>query len=75
MYVLPEFREKGIGSALMAEALNTAKRLGQKKIVVFTVANLDALLPGVLLYLKHNGKVEAEYLHMVKAIGPDGSRG
>ncbi len=75
VYVLPEFREKGIGSALMTEALNTAKRHGQKKIVVFTVANLDALLPGALLYLKHGGKIEAEYLHMLKAIGVDGSRG
>ncbi len=75
VYVLPEFREKGIGSELMTQALSIGKRLGQKKMVVFTVANLDALLPGVLLYLKHGGKIEAEYLHMLKAIGVDGSRG
>ena len=65
VYVLPEFRERGIGSALMSDALTRARQLGQRKLVVFTVAALDSLLPGVLLYLKNGGKIEAEYLHLV----------
>lgn len=69
VYVLPEFRGRGIGSTLMSEALTRARQSGQRKVVVFTVAALDSLLPAVLLYLKNGGKIEAEYLHLV--MGPD----
>ena len=65
VYVLPEFRGRGIGSTLMREALTRARQLGQRKVVVFTVAALDSLPPGVMLYLKNGGKIEAEYLHLV----------
>lgn len=64
--VLPEFRMQGIGSALMYAALNKAKQLGCKRLVVHTMAYLHALAPGAVLYLKSEGKIEAEYLHLIK---------
>ena len=64
--VLPEFRMQAIGSALMYAALNKAKQLGYKRLVVHTMAYLHALAPGAVLYLKSGGKIEAEYLHLIK---------
>jgi GNAT superfamily N-acetyltransferase len=64
--VLPHFRKKGVGSALMYAALDKAKQLGYKRLVVHTMAYLDALAPGAVLYLKSGGKIEAEYLHLLK---------
>jgi N-acetylglutamate synthase-like GNAT family acetyltransferase len=64
--VLPDFRMKGIGSALMRAMLNKAKQLGYKRLVVHTLAYLDSLAPGAVLYLKSGGKMEAEYLHLLK---------
>jgi N-acetylglutamate synthase-like GNAT family acetyltransferase len=64
--VLPAFRMKGVGSALMRAALNKASQLGYKRLVVHTLAYLDALAPGAVLYLKTGGKIEAEYLHLIK---------
>jgi len=64
--VLPNFRMKGIGSALMYAALNRAKQLGYRRLVVHTMAYLDTLAPGAVLYLKSGGKIEAEYLHLLK---------
>lgn len=64
--VLPEFRMRGIGSTLMRAALNKASQLGCKRLVVHTVAYLDALAPGAILYLKSGGRIEAEYLHLAK---------
>jgi len=65
--VLPEFRVSGIGSALMNAALRKAKELGCRRLVVHTLAYLDALAPGAVLYLKSGARVEAEYLHLVKS--------
>jgi len=64
--VLPEFRMKGIGSALMSAALNKTAQMGYKRLVVHTLAYLDAFAPGAVLYLKSGGRIEAEYLHLVK---------
>jgi hypothetical protein len=33
---------------------------------VYTLAYLDSLAPGAILYLKSNGKIEAEYLQLQK---------
>lgn len=66
--VLPEFRHRGIGSALMRKALEKARQQGQERLVVFTFANLDSLAPGAVLYLKSGGKTEAEYLHLEKPV-------
>jgi len=65
--VLPEFRRKGIGSALMNAALDRAKQLGCKRLYVHTVAYLDSLAPGAVLYLKSGGRIEVEYLQLVHA--------
>ena len=62
--VLPEHRRKGIGSALMHEILNFAKRLRQNKMTVYTFSYLDRLAPGASLYLRSGGRIEAEYLEL-----------
>jgi GNAT superfamily N-acetyltransferase len=62
--VLPSFRMAGLGSALMSSALNMTKKMGYKRLVVHTMAYLDTLAPGAILYLKSGGKIEAEYLHL-----------
>lgn len=64
VYVIPDARRNGLGSVLMSESLNRARQLGQRKLVVFTVSDLDHLLPGALLYLKSGGRIEAEYLQL-----------
>jgi N-acetylglutamate synthase-like GNAT family acetyltransferase len=64
--VLPNFRMRGIGSHLLKAALNKAKQLGYKRLVVHTMAYLDSLAPGAVLYLKSGGKIEVEYLHLLK---------
>jgi N-acetylglutamate synthase-like GNAT family acetyltransferase len=66
--VLPEFRHRGLGSALMRKAIDKAGQQGQERLVVFTFANLDSLAPGAVLYLKSGGKIEAEYLHLEKPV-------
>jgi GNAT superfamily N-acetyltransferase/N-acetylglutamate synthase-like GNAT family acetyltransferase len=66
-YVLPKFREKKIGSALMNATICEAERLQQKRMKVYTLAFLDHLAPGSLLYLKSGGKIEAEYLQLERS--------
>jgi N-acetylglutamate synthase-like GNAT family acetyltransferase len=63
-YVLPKLRGKRIGSALMNATIREAQRLHQKGMKVYTLAFLDHLAPGSLLYLKSGGKIEAEYLQL-----------
>lgn len=62
--VLPDYRRKGIGSALMQEMLNHAKSLSQHRMTVYTFSYLDRLAPGASLYLKSGGSIEAEYLQL-----------
>ncbi|HEX9531821.1 MAG TPA: GNAT family N-acetyltransferase [bacterium] len=62
--VLPGFRGVGIGSALLSETLNRAKRFGQRKLVIYTFAYLDSLPPGAVTYLKSGAKIEGEYLQL-----------
>jgi len=64
--VLPEFRNKGIGSVLMNAALDEARQLGCRRLYVHTLAYLDSLAPGAILYLKSGGRIEAEYLQLAK---------
>jgi len=66
-FVLPEYRGKRVGSALMSEISRLAKDLGQRKMVVYTFSYLDSLAPGAVLYLKTGGEIEAEYLQLVRA--------
>lgn len=65
--VLPNFRMKGIGSRLLRAALNETRQRGYQRLVVHTMAYLDMLAPGAVLYLKSGGKIEAEYLHLLKS--------
>ncbi len=62
--VLPGLRGGGIGSALLSETLDRAKRLGQRKLVIYTLAYLDSLPPGAVTYLKSGAKIEGEYLQL-----------
>ncbi len=64
--VLPRFRGMGIGSALLSETLDSARRIGQKKLVIYTFAYLDSLPPGAVTYLKSGAKIEGEYLQLQK---------
>jgi len=65
--VLPKYRFRGIGWTLMKASLNKTKQLGYKRLVVHTMAYMDSLAPGAILYLKSGGKIEAEYLHFLKS--------
>jgi len=67
--VLPEFRKRGIGSVLMNAALDRARQLGCRRLHVHTLAYLDSLAPGAVLYLKSGGRIEAEYLQLVRTSG------
>lgn len=66
-FVVPEQRGKGLGMAIMREALNWAARLAQRKMTVYTFSYLDSLAPGALLYLKSGGKIDSEYLQLQKS--------
>jgi GNAT superfamily N-acetyltransferase len=63
-YALPRFRGQGIGSALMNATIREAQQLHQKEMKVYTLAFLDHLAPGAILYLRSGGRIEAEYLQL-----------
>ena len=63
-FVTPKHRGRGIGQAMMSEAENWARKLGQKKMTAYTFSYLDCLAPGALLYIKSGGKIESEYLQL-----------
>ncbi len=65
VHVLPRYRMKQIGSTLMNNVLDKVKRSGLKSLRVYTVAFLDHLAPGAILYLKSGGRISAEYLQLV----------
>jgi len=65
-YALPGFRGRGVGSALMRATIQEATRLKQKRMKIYTLAYLDHLAPGAILYLKSQGRIEAEYLQLQK---------
>ena len=67
-FVVSEQRGKGIGQTMMGEAVDLARRLGQRKMSVYTFSYLESLAPGALLYLKSGGRIESEYLQMQRAV-------
>ena len=67
IYVLPKFREKQVGSVLMSAAIAELRRMRQKKLSIFTLAFLDHLAPGAILYLKSGAKIEAEHLELQRS--------
>lgn len=66
-FVLPDYRGKGYGAMIMSAGIEWAKKLGQRKMTVYTFSYLDSLAPGVLLYVKSGGKIETEYLQLARA--------
>lgn len=67
VYMLPEHRGRGVGSALMRAVIAKAQGLGQQTMRVYTMSYLEHLAPGVILYLKNGGGIEAEYLRLEKS--------
>ena len=65
-YAIPERRKQGVGSALMNATVREALKRGQKTMRVYTLAYLDHLAPGAVLYLKTGGRIEGEYLQLQK---------
>ena len=63
-FVLPKHRGRGLGRIMMSEVEDWARKLGQKKMTVYTFSYLDCLSPGALLYIKSGGKIESEYLQL-----------
>lgn len=67
-FVVPDSRGKGIGRTMMGEVSSLAKKLGQRKMTVYTFSYLDCLAPGALLYIKSGGKIESEYLQLQRIL-------
>jgi GNAT superfamily N-acetyltransferase len=65
-YAIPENRKQGVGSALMNATIREAKRQNQTTMRVYTLAFLDHLAPGAVVYLKSGGMIEGEYLQLQK---------
>lgn len=65
-YTTPESRRQGVGSALMDATIREAQKRNQTSMRVYTLAFLDHLAPGAVLYLKTGGRIEAEYLQLQK---------
>ncbi len=65
--VLPEFRGRGVGSAILRETLRRAAALRQQKLVVYTLGFGDSLAPGAIAYIESGGKIEAEYMQLLRA--------
>ena len=63
-YTTPEFRKRGVGSALMNATIREALKQNQNTMRVYTLAFLDHLAPGAVLYLKTGGRIEGEYLQL-----------
>ena len=63
-YAIPTLRKQGIGSALMGATIREARKRNQKTMRVYTLAFLDHLAPGAVLYLKTGGRIEGEYLQL-----------
>jgi len=67
-FVVPDHRGKGYGAMMMNAGIAWARKLGQRKMTVYTFSYLDSLTPGALLYVKSGGKIEAEYLQLQRAL-------
>jgi len=66
--VLPEHREKHIGSRLLKEALAFLKRNGMERAMVGTFSYLDSYTPAVNLYLKSGGRIAREFVSLDKPL-------
>ena len=66
MFLLPEYRGKGIGSSLMKNCLSAAKQMGYSKIYLESLSQMKA---AIQLY-EHSG-----FVHIPKALGNTGHGG
>lgn len=64
VYVLPEQRGQGIGSALMDATLTGVSRRATRLVVSETVTFLDGDTPSVRLYRRSGARVRATYVHL-----------
>jgi GNAT superfamily N-acetyltransferase len=67
-YALPKYRGQGVGSALMNATIREAQRLHQKEMKVYTLAFIDHLALGAILYPRSGGRIEGEYLQLQRKI-------
>ena len=65
VYVLPAYRNQGIGSALMRATLSGLRERAKKLLVVSeTTSSLDSDIPSIRLYKQWGARVRAEYRHL-----------
>jgi predicted N-acetyltransferase YhbS len=65
VYVLPAYRNQGIGSALMRATLSGLRERAKKLLVVSeTISSLDSDIPSIRLYKQWGARVRAEYRHL-----------
>lgn len=62
--VHPEYRLRRVGYTLLKVVLEKAREKGLDTLIVYTMAYLDHLAPGALLYLKSGGSIKAEYIQL-----------
>lgn len=63
VYVLPAYRGRGVGSALMWAILSGIRERAKCLVVPETVSSLDSDIPSIRLYKRWGARVRAEYLH------------
>lgn len=65
VYVIPAYRNQGVGSALMWATLSGLRERARKRLVVSeTISSLDSDLPSIRLYKQWGARVRAEHLHL-----------
>lgn len=64
VYVLPEHRGRGIGSALMDPTLAGVSERARRLVVAETVTFLEGDTPSVRLYRRSGARLRAEYVHL-----------
>lgn len=65
VYVLPSYRNRGAGSALLSATLAELRRRGVERLVVHeTVTGLEEEIPSIRLYRRSGARERAEYLHL-----------
>ena len=64
VYVLPEHRGRGIGSALLDATLAGVSERARRLVVAETVTALEGDTPSVRLYRRSGARLRAEYVHL-----------
>ena len=64
VYVLPEHRGRGVGSALMEATLAGVRERTERLVVGEMVTFLEGDTPSVRLYRRSGARLRAEYMHL-----------